>query len=243
MEQRLKGEYALTRVTNKGVVIGLGDILVVKQAGIVGMPASCHGYFANSFTKGARIQPGGARLLEVGDKVYLTNIEVKDTQVVFSVQSCRACDPSSNDRSDSPLRASLAFQFPKEYLATADFKDIQGAIGEVFAVDKPAFERLSKQTGDRNYVDIRLGWTKKPVRFGDITLKLVAIDIKKNTYTVDLIVDDKLIQKKDKRVNEAVEFYAVKGGHIPYVMMIVALNENPREIVGYLATPKAGAAR
>jgi len=240
VEQQLRREYDLTRVGNNGVVIHFGDILIVKQAGIVGIPASSQGYFANSVTKGARIQPEGARLLGIGDRVYLTKIEVKDTQVVFSVQSCRACDRSSSDYTDSPLSASLAFQFPKGYLGIADFKDVQGTISGVFAIDKSASERLSR-LDDRNCVDIRLGKTKKPIRFGDVTLQLMSTDTKKNMYSVEVLADDRLIEKKDKRINEPVEFYTAKGGHITYVLMIVTVNKN--EIVGYLLIPKQAASR
>jgi len=96
-----------------------------------------------------------------------------------------------------------------------------------------------KLRGERNYVDIKLGKTKKPVKFADITLMLRSVDPKKNKYTVDVMADDKLTEKKDKNINEPVQFYTAKGGHIPYEIVINQVNKT--EIVGYLATPKVEA--
>jgi hypothetical protein len=58
---------------------------------------------------------------------------------------------------------------------------------------------------------------------------------------VEVMADDKLTEKKDKNINEPVQFYTAKGGHIPYELVINQVNKN--EIVGYLATPKVEATR
>jgi hypothetical protein len=65
--------------------------------------------------------------------VYLLKTEVKDTGVVFNVQSCDACDGSPTDFDPMPYRAALTFQFPKGYWNTTDFAQIQRTISEVFA--------------------------------------------------------------------------------------------------------------
>lgn len=98
-----------------------------------------------------------------------------------------------------------------------------------------------KLRGERNYIDIKLGKTKQPVRFGDITLKLEKVDPKRNKFTVLLMADDKPMEKKDKNIFEPVQFYTVKGGHIPYEIVINSIGKD--QIVGYLATPKVEATR
>lgn len=98
-----------------------------------------------------------------------------------------------------------------------------------------------KLRGERNYTDIKLGKTSKPVKFADVTLLLKNTDPKKNRYTVQVMADDKLTEKKDRNINEPVQFYTAKGGHIPYELVINAVNKN--EIVGYLSTPKVEATR
>ena len=125
----------------------------------------------------------------------------------------------------------------------ADLKSVRGDLGVqsgLIATNGNELEAL-KRLGQRNYFDIKLGKTKQPVRFGDITLKLDAADQKHNKYSVSLMADDKLTVKKDKSINEPVQFYTAKGGHIPYEIVINTVGKN--EIVGYLSTPKETAAR
>ena len=98
-----------------------------------------------------------------------------------------------------------------------------------------------KLRGERNYVDIKLPKTKAAMRFADITLKLTNTDPKKNKYTVQVMADDKLTEKKDKSINEPVQFYTAKGGRLPYELVINQVGKN--EIVGYLSTPKETVSR
>lgn len=152
IEQQLRKQYPLTRVGTNGLVIQAGCVLVVQQDGLKATPASYQGYLANSVKKGTHIKtnmvqhiggPGPgvymkeAGFFQVGEKAYLTKVEVKDTEIVFSVQSCGSCNPAAPDPNGA-FRASLAFQFAKGYLATADFKDVQETIGQVFAIDNSA---------------------------------------------------------------------------------------------------------
>lgn len=97
-----------------------------------------------------------------------------------------------------------------------------------------------KKLGERNYFDINLGKTKAPVRIGDILLQLKKADTKKNRYTVDVVADDKKVEKKEKGVNEPVQFYTSKARQ-PYEIVINEVKKD--QIVGYLATPKVQAAR
>ncbi len=95
---------------------------------------------------------------------------------------------------------------------------------------------------ERNYIDIKLARKDKAKRFADITLTLKSADPKEDKYTVDVMADDKLVEKKDKRLNEPVQFYTAKGGHTPYELVINQIGKD--QIGGYLSTPKgAGAAQ
>jgi DNA repair exonuclease SbcCD ATPase subunit len=124
-----------------------------------------------------------------------------------------------------------------------DLKSAQGDLGVqsgLIATNHSELDALRK-LGERNYVDIKLGKTKQPVRFADITLKLVSVTPKKNKYTVDVVADDKLTEKKDRNINEPVQFYTAKGGHTPYELVINQVGKD--QIVGYLSTPKVEASR
>ena len=125
----------------------------------------------------------------------------------------------------------------------ADLKSVKGDLGVqsgLIATNGTELEAL-KRLGQRNYIDIKLGKAKQPQRFGDIMLKLDNADQKHNKYSVTLVADDKQTLKKDKSINEPVQFYTAKGGHIPYEIVINSVGKN--EIVGYLSTPKETATR
>ena len=79
-------------------------------------------------------------------------------------------------------------------------------------------------------------------RSGSATSRLLLkkTDPKKNKYTVDVMADDKLTEKKDKNVNEPVQFYSSKARQ-PYEIVVNQVQKDL--IVGYLATPKEQAAR
>lgn len=120
----------------------------------------------------------------------------------------------------------------------ADLKTARGDLGVqsgLIATNGTELAAL-KLRGERNYVDIKLNKKDKNKRFADITLTLKSVDPKKNKYTVDVLADDKLTEKKDKSLNEPVQFYTAKGGRTPYEIVINQVGKD--QIVGYLSTPK-----
>jgi len=125
----------------------------------------------------------------------------------------------------------------------SDLKSVRGDLGVQSGLVATNANELAalKLHGERNYIDVKLGKAKAFTRFGDITLKLKSVDPKHNKYSLDVMADDKLTEKKDKNINEPVQFYTAKGGHIPYELVINSVQKN--EIVGYLSTPKEIASR
>jgi len=124
-----------------------------------------------------------------------------------------------------------------------DLKSAQGDLGVqsgLIATNHTELDAL-RMKGERNYTDIKLGKTKAPVRFADITIRLISVNPKKNSYSVDVVADDKLTVKKDKNINEPVQFYTAKGGHTPYELVINQVGKD--QITGYLSTPKVEASR
>ncbi|MBS1823793.1 MAG: hypothetical protein JST93_00605 [Acidobacteria bacterium] len=94
--------------------------------------------------------------------------------------------------------------------------------------------------GDRDYIEFDLPKTKTPQRVGDVTMMLRKSDEKRNRYTIELITNDKKVEKKDRNINEPVQFYLARA-RMPYEIVV---NEVRRDrVVGYLAAPKLRAAR
>ncbi len=97
-----------------------------------------------------------------------------------------------------------------------------------------------KRLGERNYFEFNLAKSKTPQKVGDITLLLKKTDPKRNKYTLEVHADDKVTEKRDKSINEPVQFYVAKA-HQPYELVINSVGKDT--IKGYLATPKDQIAR
>ncbi|MBZ5620431.1 MAG: hypothetical protein LAQ69_17155 [Acidobacteriia bacterium] len=141
IEQQLQAQYPPTRLAgDKLRITQPGSVLVVQMDGMFASPMNefaftntyKDGWIKRSVASALIHDPKTSRDLQVGEKVYLLKTEVKDSGIVFSVQSCIACDGSEVDQVQMAFRASLTFQFPKGYLETTDFAQIQRAISQVF---------------------------------------------------------------------------------------------------------------
>jgi chromosome segregation ATPase len=97
-----------------------------------------------------------------------------------------------------------------------------------------------RELGERNYFefDLKKGATTQKV--GDVTIALKKSDPKRNRYTVEVLADDKRVEKRDKTINEPVQLY-VSENKQPYEIVVNKIGKD--EIVGYLATPKVKMAR
>ena len=123
-----------------------------------------------------------------------------------------------------------------------DLKKVTGDLGVQSGYIATNGKELSalKRLGERNYFEFNLAKAKTPQKVGDITLLLKKTDPKKNKYTVEISADDKRTEKKDKNINEPVQFYVAKARQ-PYELVV---NEVGKDIIkGYLATPKDQIAR
>ena len=119
----------------------------------------------------------------------------------------------------------------------ADLKTTRGDLGVqsgLIATNGKELEAL-RRLGERNYFEFKLGKTKDRQRVGDVMLKLTKTDQKKNKYTLEVMADDKVTEKKDKGINEPVQFYTSKARQ-PYEIVVNSIGKDL--IAGYLATPK-----
>ncbi len=125
----------------------------------------------------------------------------------------------------------------------ANLKSVQGDMGVQSGLIATNGKELSalRALGERNYFEFNLGKTKAPQKVGDISILLKKTDPKKNKYTIELVADDKRVEKKDKNVNEPLQFLVSKGGRLPYEIVVNEVKKD--QIVGYLATPKVQVAR
>jgi uncharacterized phage infection (PIP) family protein YhgE len=119
----------------------------------------------------------------------------------------------------------------------SDLKTTRGDLGVQSGLIATNGQELAalKRLGERNYFEFKLVKTKDRQRVGDVTLLLKKTDPKKNKYTVEVMADDKLTEKKDRNINEPVQFYTSKARQ-PYELVVNSVGKD--QIAGYLATPK-----
>lgn len=94
---------------------------------------------------------------------------------------------------------------------------------------------LLEHKGDRNYYEFTLiKGQKKPV--GTVSLQLRKADVKHSRFTLYILADDKTYEKKDRNVNEPLQFYSGKEPAL-YEIVVNTINSK-NQISGYLSTPK-----
>jgi hypothetical protein len=91
-----------------------------------------------------------------------------------------------------------------------------------------------KHLGDRNYYEFTLGKGQRQA-VATVALELKKADPKHSRFTLVVYSDDKEIQKKDRNLDEPIQFYTGKD-HLLYELVVNNIVKN--QIKGYIATPK-----
>jgi len=113
-----------------------------------------------------------------------------------------------------------------------------GVMSGLIATNHDELEQL-KHRGDRNYYEFTLNKGAAAQNVGTIKLELKKVDPKRSKYTLEVSSDDKNIEKKDKNLDEPVQFYSGKS---PALFEVVVNNINKNQVTGYLSTPKGAPA-
>ena len=114
-----------------------------------------------------------------------------------------------------------------------------GVMSGLIATNQTQIQAL-RDLGDRNIYEFTLRKDGHMAKVGDIQLLLKKADSGHNRFSVDVLADDKRVEKKDRSINEPVQFYTAKARQ-PYEIVVNQVAKN--EVKGYLATPKVTLAR
>ena len=176
---------------------------------------------------------------EQAKQAQQVNSEISDVKQSASATNAKIADVSTDVGGVKTQVSNTQAELQK---TISDLKSTRGDLGVqsgLIATNATELQAL-RRLGERNYFEFKLGKTKAPQRVGDITLKLKAVDAKKNKYTVEVSADDKVTEKKDRSINEPVQFYTSKAKQ-PYELVVNQVQKDM--IIGYLTTPKEQAAR
>lgn len=124
----------------------------------------------------------------------------------------------------------------------AELRSVRGDMGVQSGLIATNSKELAalRELGERNYFEFAVTKQNRAVKVGNVMMTLKKTDTKRNRYTVELVADDKKVEKKDKTINEPVQFY-VSGSRQPYEIVVNEIQKD--KLVGYLATPKLMTAR
>jgi len=110
----------------------------------------------------------------------------------------------------------------------------EGKMSGLIATNASELDIL-KHKGDRNYLEFTLQRGAKPTLLSSIKLQLKKVDDKRSKYTLEVSADDRNIEKKDKNLDEPVQFYTGKD-QVLYELVVNVIGKN--QVSGYLSTPK-----
>jgi hypothetical protein len=128
--------------------------------------------------------------------------------------------PGNDDRADKTISS------PKQ---------VRGDLSGYMATNTKELDAL-KRLAERNYFQFTLlKKDKQPTRVGDIFLRLTSVDRATNKFTLLILADDKSVEKKDRGINEPLQFYVAKVKQ-PYELVVNEVGEG--QVTGYLAVPR-----
>jgi len=176
---------------------------------------------------------------KVAQSVTAVSGEVSQVRNDTNVNGTRVTEVSTNldkvktqaDATKSELEKTIA-----ELTSTRGDLGVQSGL---IATNGKQLQAL-KALGERNYTEFSLKKAKDTQRIGDLQVRLTNADVKRNRYTIEVIVDDKKVERKDRAVNEPVQFILSRSV-IPYEFVV---NEVKKDVIaGYLAAPKVQQSR
>ena len=108
---------------------------------------------------------------------------------------------------------------------------------ELIATTHDELETL-KHRGDRDYFEFTLHKGKDPTRLSIVSLQLRKTDPRKSKFTLYVMAEDKKIEKKDRTINEPLQFYTGRERAL-FEVVVNAVNKDT--VTGYLSTPRSAA--
>ena len=147
LDDQLQTKYKLAQLGGDASAPALtqtGTVLIIQKAGILGVPPTSMAVCAAKYQDGTLRPPSSmcttmvkrsSRPFQVGDKVYVTKIEVnsKSDRISLKILACDSCNGTNPPTS---FKSEVDFQFPKGILESANAAKVEDTIGTVLSVDR-----------------------------------------------------------------------------------------------------------
>ena len=200
-----------------------------------------------AFVNSQRVAQSAARQQSGRVMTAMTEMSAKNVELAKQIDQLKqdsTTKTSEVDQTISGIKSDVGDVKTEVASTKADLDntktDLRRAIGDMgvmsglIATNSSELGELRK-LGERNYIEFTLPKNGTLQKVGEIQMALKKTDMKRSRFTLDLLADDKKIEKKDKTVNEPVQFYTASM-RLPYEVVINSVTKD--SVKGYLAVPK-----
>jgi hypothetical protein len=118
-----------------------------------------------------------------------------------------------------------------------DLQMARSDLGTLIAKNHEEVEEL-RRMGERDYIEFTVTGRNKPAKVGDFMVTLKGTNPNRKQFTVDLLVDDVHIARKNLAINDPIFFHE---GSTRQPLEFVVNQVRPDEITGYVSVPKSAA--
>ena len=155
--------------------------------------------------------------------------ELSEVRTVASTANAKIADVSGDV---SNVKTQVAATQSNLDRTISDLRKVTGDLGVTsgYVATNGKELALLKRLGERNYVEFTLPKGKNPQKVGSVSLLLKKTDPKRNRFTFELTADDKKTEKKDRTVNEPIQFIMARAKQ-PYEIIVNEVRKDT--IVGY----------
>lgn len=182
-----------------------------------------------------------AQKLEAENQKIAGNVNQVSSDLTNVKQSAEAANAKIADVGTdvNGVKTDLASTKTNLQQTISDLKAVRGDLSSTSSLvatnDKELNELIRR--GEKNIVKFNISKkTKGFQKVGDIAMELKSADPKKNKFTLRVQADDKLTEKKDRNINEPLQFYVSNS-----LYEIVVNSVTKDSVAGYLSTPKYNA--
>lgn len=179
-----------------------------------------------------------ARAQQIIAREKAENQRLEDAQKVTAQQVTAVSSDLSNVKTDvGGVRTDLGKTQNDLAQTVTQLQSMKGDLSDHSSLIARNHDELEilKHKGDRTYYEFTLDkGNRKPV--GTVSLELKKTDAKKSKFTLIVYADDKKYEKKDRNINEPLQFYSGKDPAL-YEIVVNTINSK-NQIAGYLSTPK-----
>jgi hypothetical protein len=164
------------------------------------------------------------------------------TEAVTNVEKAASTKIGEVSTEVGQVRTEVASTKSELEKTVSELKRVRGDLDGTSSIVATNGKELAalRTLGERNYLEFNIRKSKEPQRLGEVSLLLKKVDVKRNRFTVEVMADDKWVEKKDRNLNEPVQFYVSKARQ-PYEIVVNEIKKD--QIVGYLSAPKVQTSR